>query len=437
MESRRLPLAGIRVTDMTLVLAGTGGASLLADWGAEVIRVEPLQVLQPATRGPAVKPENVQPYIDAMKNWYMSYPDWKAGERPWERYNFYHAHGKNKMTMTVDLRRPEGRDILKRMVQVSDVVMENNVSETVEKLGVDYPDLRRMKPDLIMLRMPAYGLSGPYRSYRSYGAQLEGAAGHTYLRGYPDSDPSLQEDIYFGDATVAAAGAVAVLIALHDLKRTGRGRLIEMAQVESLIPLFGEIFMDAQMNGRNAQPQGNDLYDFAPHNAYQCQGDDRWVAIAVRNDEEWQGLTRAMGSPPWATDPRFATQAGRYEHRRELDKLVNAWTLEHENRWVMETLQAHGVPAGVLNDDRDLLADPHMKARRFFERLPHPYTGTNWYPGIIWQMKRTANHVRFPPGTLGQYNPYVYRELLGVTEAEYKRLEHEGHISDRYGPQVD
>lgn len=433
-NNRWLPLADIRIADMTIVLAGTGAASLMADWGAEVIRIEPSQALQPVTR--TILAHMPQSLIDANKTWYYAFPNWDPGDHPWERYPFYHAHGKNKMSMTVDLKREEGRQILKNLVAVSDVLIENNVPETMEKLGVDYEELRSIKPDIIMVRMPAYGLSGPYSGYRSFGSHLEGAGGHTYIRGYEDSDPSANEDIYFGDACAAVSGAYAVALAIRRLKRTGKGGLIELSQSEALIPFFGENLIDYQMNGRITGPKGNDLYDMAPHNAYRCLGEDRWVAIAVGKDNEWAGLIHAMGDPDWAQDARFATQPGRYQHRRELDERINAWTAQHEDRWVMEILQENGVPAGTINDVSDMLTDPQLAARGFFEEFDRPYTGRNKYAGIVYKMGNTPNSVRFPPATLGQHNNHVYRDLLGLPDNEYVRLEREGHIGTTYGDNV-
>lgn len=427
-----LPLEGVRVADLTVVLAGPNATTLMADWGAEVVRVEPLQMFQTSTRGRSPRPS--QAFIDAARFWLNAYPNWKPGNRPWNLWPFFQAHARNKKSMTIDMRKPEGVELFKRLVAISDIVIENNVTETAEKLGIDYPALRKIKPDIVMLRMPAYGLTGPYRNYRSFGAHLEGAAGHTYIRGYEDTDPTMTEDVFFGDACASATGAYAAVLAIHQLRRTGRGQLVELAQTESLLPFFGDFLLDYQMNGRIAGPQGNDHYTMAPHNAYPCQGDDRWVAIAVGNDCEWQGLLRALGNPSWGSDPRFATQAGRFEHRRELDKLVSEWTREHEDRWVMETLQKERVPAGVLNSEAGAYADPHLNARGFFPQLTHPDAGTHRYPGIVWKMGRTPNTIRTPPVTLGEHNDYAYRDLLGVSEGDFWRLERDGHIGTEYPP---
>ena len=428
--SVRLPLEGVRVADLSVVLAGPGVTSLLADWGAEVIRIEPLQILQPSTRGRSAYPS--QESIDAARNWVFAYPNWTPGERAWNKWPFYQAHAKNKLSMTVDTKQPEGIEIVKQMINLSDIVVENNVPETIDKLNLNYEQVREVKPDIVMLRMPAYGLTGPYKNFRSFGPHLEGTAGHTYIRGYPDTDPSMTEDVFFGDACASATGAYAAAVALYQARRTGKGQLVELAQVESLTPFFGEFLMDYQMNGRVPASQGNDLYTMAPHNAYQCEGDDSWVAIVVSDDEEWQGLVRAMESPGWVSEERFSSQKARFDNRDALDSLVTEWTLRHPNRRVMEALQAEQVPAGVLNNEEDAFNDPQLNARGFFPELTHPDIGTHRYPGIVWKMSKTPNAVRSHPVTLGEHNEYVYKELLDISDAEYARLENTGHISNEF-----
>lgn len=406
----------------------------MADWGAEVIRVEPINILQPNTRGPLVNLK--QSDIDESRTWNRSYPDWTPGEQPYNRFNMYHAHGRNKMSMSMDFTQSKGLELFMELVRVSDIVMENNVPSTIEKLGIDYGDIRTVKPDIVMLRMPGYGLSGPYRDYRTFGQHLDGSAGHTRLRGWPDQDPSFNEDVYWGDAAVAVTAGFAAALAIREVRQTGRGRLLELAQIEALIPFFGEALVDFQTTGRVAQPQGNDLYDLAPHNAYQCAGEDRWIAIAVGNNTQWHGLIHSMAKPSWAYDKRFDNQASRYKHRRELDDLISQWTMQHTGQWLMETLQQHGVPSGVVNNDRDVLRDRHFRDRDFFEEMYHPDTGLSRYPGVVWKMAKTPNKLRFPPARIGQHNDYVYQELLGISAETYTTLRDKRIASDTYQPHV-
>ena len=429
-----LPLKGLRVLDLTVVLAGPNATTLLADWGAEVIRVEPVSRLQPITRGHRARP--TQELVDANRNWLVAYPGWEPGDHPWNRWPHFNAHGRNKSSMTLNLDEPEGARIFRELVSISDVVFENNVPATIDKLRLGYAELRKIRPDLVMVRMPAYGLEGPYAGYRSLGAHLEGTAAHTYVRGYPDTDPSERDDVYFGDAVAAATSAAAVLMALYRRRRTGEGGVVEVAQAESLIPFFGDIILDYQMNGRIAQAQANDLYGMAPHNTYPCKGEHRWVAIAVGSDDQWSGFVEALGRPAWADGPAFASKAGRYEHRAKLDALIDEWTSRHEAGWVMETLQRHGVPCGVLNDEAMAFDDPHLRARGFFETLQHPECGEHEYPGIVWRMEETPNRIRSVAPVLGQHNDWACRELLGLQASEIEALERAGHLASVYPPHV-
>ncbi len=432
-KSLRRPFEGIRVADLSLVLAGPHATSYLADWGAECIRVEPLQVLQASTRGRFARP--TQPYIDSMRNWINAYPNFTMTGRDFNCWPFFQSHAKNKMSMTVDLQQEEGIEVLKQLVAVSDIVIENNAPSTVDKLGIDYDALRAVKPDIVMLRMPAYGLTGPYAYYRSLGSHLEGTSGHTYIRGYRDTDPTQTEDIFLADAVAALHGAYAAALALLQLRRTGKGQIIELSQAECMVSFFGEHLLGYQMSGESPGPQGNDYYGMAPHNTYPCAGDDRWVAIAVGNDAQWQGLVEAMDRPEWTNDPRFATQDSRFEHRDELDGLVAQWTSRFDDKWIMRHLQEHGVPAGALNDDRDLMADPQLNAREFFHAMDHECMPIE-YPRSPWLMQNTESRLDYPPPTLGQHNAYVYGDLLGFDDAEQRRLEQAGHIGDEYPPHI-
>ncbi|MCH7554049.1 MAG: CoA transferase [Chloroflexi bacterium] len=394
-SERRLPLQGIRVTDLTAVLAGTNAATLLGDWGAEVIRIEPLQIVQPVTRAMLAHP--AKEWIDANHNWITAYVDWDPGEQPWNRWCFYNSHGRNKLSMTADLSKPEGQEMARNLIRISDLVIENNVPDTFEKWNLGYDQVRAIKPDLVMLRMPGYGLSGRYRTYRSFGSHIEGASGHTSMRGYPDTDPTMIEDVYYGDAAAAATAAYAAIIALRQMRMTGKGQLIELTQTDTVMTMFGEHFLDYQMNGRVPRPMANDYYNFAPHNTYPCRGHDRWIAIAVGRDEQWRAMVQVMMNPEWADDARFTDQDGRFQHRAEIDGHVSEWTRQYDNRWLMERLQRAGVPAGVLNDDADAYSDPHLASREFFQELNLPDAGVHRYPGIIWELLKTPNRIRQRP----------------------------------------
>jgi crotonobetainyl-CoA:carnitine CoA-transferase CaiB-like acyl-CoA transferase len=336
----------------------------------------------------------------------------------------------------MDLTQPEGQELFKKLVSMSDIVVENNPPETIEKLGITYEHLREVKPDIIMVSMPGYGSTGPYKNYRCHGVNLDAAAGHTWLRRYPDMDPSSASVCFYSDATAGVHAAFAVLAALRYRNRTGKGQWIDLAQVETFMPYLAGPIMDYTMNRRVQDTLGNRHPHMAPHGCYRCRGEDRWVVIAVKSDEEWKTLCRVMEKPELAGDARFADSLNRLRNQDELDPLIEAWTINHDPGEVMVSLQQEGLAAGAVLDDRDAFNDPHLKERGFFQELTHADAGTHLYPGIMWKMSKTPNAIRMPPCGLGEHNEYVYKEILGVSDEEYSRLEETGHIGTEPAPGV-
>jgi len=429
----KLPLEGIRVITISVVYAGPFTTQLLADWGAEVIRIESLRHFTSLTRGPVIRPTKAS--VQAMRliwTWYYAGND--PGERPWNRYPIFQSHARNKLSCTMDLRKPRGQELFKELVKVSDIVVENNATGTMEKLGLDYEALRAVKPDIIMLRMPGLGLTGPNRNYRTYGSMVDGIVGHHWLRRYPDMDPSKTSGIVYSDGTAGVHGAFACLMALRHRRRTGKGQCIELAQAETLIPYLGDAILDYSMNRRGHDSIGNRHRWAAPHGCYRCLGDDRWICISIFDDEQWRGLCRAMGEPAWVQDPQFADAFNRSRNQDELDRRVEEWTRGRDHYELMHTLQKEGVPAGPVMDDRDAYSDPHLKERHYFEQLSHPDCGTHLYPGLAWKASKTPNALRTAPCCLGEHNDYVYRQLLGLSATEYDELTKEGHIGTEPTP---
>ena len=308
----------------------------------------------------------------------------------------------------------------------------------MDKLGITYEWLKEARPDIIMIRMPAFGLSGPYRDYRSFGGGIEALCGHTWLWGYADVDKSLATTT-LGQCDVASgtAAALAALIALHHRRKTGQGQFIELAQIEVMTSHLGEAIMDYTMNQRVQDTVGNrDIHGAAPCGNYRCQGDDRWVSITVRNDQEWQGFCRAIGDPEWTRSEKFATTLSRYRNQDELDKLVESWTSRHDHYAVMLLLQKEGVAAAPITDGAEAYEDPHLREIGLMQEVTHPEAGTHIYPGLAWTQARTPNQIRRHAPCLGEDNEYVYKELLKVSDAEYAELEKEGHIGRDFAPHV-
>ena len=424
-----LPLAGVRILDMTVVWAGTYCATLLADLGAEVIRVESVQHPAPLTRGAMAHP--TKELIEDSPPMFGGMPGREPGRRPWNRFPVFNAHGRNKLSMTVDLLRPSGKDIFNRLVEISDAFIENNVTETMDKLGISYDSLRELRADIIMLRMPAYGNTGRYKNFRSLGIHMEGAVGHSMLRGYADMDPSANSQVYVADAAAGAQGAFAVLAGLHHRRRTGRGQLIELAQAENVAPFMGRWFMDYSMNQRSQTTIGN-RHPYAIQGCYPCEGEDRWVNITIYDDRDWRAFREAIGSPDWANDTRFDTQTGRYAAHDELDARISEWTRQRGHYDAMHTLQAAGIAAGAVIDQADAYADPHLRERGMFQRATQEDVGTHLYPGAPFKLSRPPLSIRRGPVRLGEDNEYVYKGLLSVSDAEYAELEREEHIGMDY-----
>ena len=430
MKSNELPLSGIRVIDHGIVYTGASATTILADMGAEVIRIESIQVLFPFTRGYRVHPVK----IDGVA---LGYVDNEPGDRPWDRWFQLHALQRNKYGITLDLSRPKGVEIYKRLVEMSDVVLDNFAPGIMDRLGIGYADLKSVKPDIIMLSASGYGAAGPYQNYAAVGASLGSMTGLASLRGYPDDDITIRSPgQVWSDNVAATTAAFAVLTALHYRKRKGKGQFIDLSQAETFLPHMGESIMEYTMNGRVPKAIGNRHSTMALHGCYRCRGDDRWVAIAVASDKQWESFCGAIGNPAWAKEERFDDALSRWQHRDELDKRIEEWTIERDPYDVMHLLQDAGVPAGPVVRQADLFNDPHLKERDFFKDIDHREAGKQRCPGMSFQFSKTPLTFRMPPNCLGEHNDYIYGELLGMSGDEIARLEKEKYIGDSFLPEI-
>ncbi len=435
----RLPLEGVRIVGMPVVIAGPFATMLLADMGAEVILSESIQHFPPVTRGAFSRPPQfIVPttgggMIGGTGGLSTYYDHW-AGSRPWDRYVMFNNLGRNELSCCIDLTRPKGVDVFKRLIKKSDVFLESNRPGSIDKLGITYESLKEVKPDIIHINMPALGSTGRHSQGALFGAQLQALAGHTWLTRYPDLDyTTTQSFIFHADACAGATAAFAVLCALHYRKRTGKGQHIDLSQLETVIPHLGEAIMDYTMNHRVQEPLGNRDANMAPQGVYRCYGDDRWVVITVDSDKAWQGLCRGMGNPEWGKEERFSTVKGRMENHDEIDRFIEEWTSRHDNYEVMWILQKEGVAAGPVLDGRDATHDPHLAYRGFFEIAKHRETGVHLYPGISWKMSKTPLKIRKAAPCLGEDNDYVFKKVIGMSDAEIKELEKEQIIGgDEY-----
>jgi crotonobetainyl-CoA:carnitine CoA-transferase CaiB-like acyl-CoA transferase len=426
-----LPLAGVRVIDMTMAWSGPYATMFLSDYGAEVIRVENPWVFPAATRGALARP-SAETVAAAAAMTVAGYPDLDPGPRPWNRNAMFNWHARNKRSMTLDIRTASGQDLFLRLVEACDVLVENHPARMLDGLSFGYERLAERNPRLVVLRMPAGGLTGPYRDFVGFGHGFEGLVGLRSIRGFPGTAPEDTPISLHMDAASGASGAFAVMLALRQLRQTGQGTHIDLSQIENLVQHIGETVM---VSGRAAPigPMGNRDGRHAPQGVYPCAGDERWVVISVGCDEEWEGLRRAMGQPVWAGDPRFDTVAGRMAAPDELDRALSDWTKNMDRYEIFHRCQAEGVPAAPVMDEADAYEDPQLRYYGFFRPLHSPHTGEHLYPAhavrwtgppLLWE--------RGAPG-LGDDNEYVYKDILKLTDTEYDDLQREGvHISQDF-----
>jgi len=428
-QPHRLPLDGIRVLDLTVVWAGPAVTMFLGDLGAEIIRVDNPFVFPMATRGNMPRPPDQ--HVPDLGPLAGCYPDFDPGERPWNRTGFFAAHARGKRSVTLDLRTDLGRETFFRLVEQSDLLVENNSVSVIDKLGIGWDELSARNPRFSVLRMPPAGLDGPYAGFIGYGAHFEAQFGLTAIRGYPDGDPTSNSTVFHMDPASGAAGAFAAMMALRRREHTGRGELIELPQAENMLQHIGEYVIDAARTGADHEPIANRHGTRAPQGAYRCAGADRWVTISVGSDEQWTGLVRAIGGPGWGHDERFATMEGRRAHHDEIDELLETWTSGLDRFDVFERCQIAGVPAGPVLDEADLLADPHLAERGFFRENGSDELGHWQFSGHAWRWSG-PDLAWGPIGVLGGDNDEVLRDIAGLSAEEYAELDASGQISLDY-----
>ena len=417
-QTSRPALKNYRILDLSRIWAGPYCTKLLADMGAEVIKLESLSVYD-SHRGPINPARGI-----------AAYPDGEPGEEPWNRNGWFNCLHFSKYGVTLELTDDASRRVFERLVSISDVVIENFRQGSLERLGYSYDDLRRHRPDLIYVSMPAFGNSGPWQKYVAYGIGQEQLSGMAHMTGYPGEGP-MKSGINHGDPITGSHAAGVVLAALRYRRRTGKGMFIDVSQQESAVALIGGHVLEYQMTGQEPERAGNRSAVYAPHNAYPCAGDDRWVTIAVSSDQQWRRLAGIIGGPELAADGRFATLSARLQHEDALDRIITVWTKDKDAYEICHRLQDSQIPASPVLRGPDLLSDPHYADRGTFETIDHPQVGPRRYPGIAWKMSATPGEVRWPSPTLGQHNRQIYGDLLGMDREEIDTMEERGLIGTR------
>ena len=404
-----LPLSGVRIIEPGQVWALPYAISPLAAYGAEVIKVES-----------AVRPDSSRG---------SPQPGSQVGDQPWNNGGMYHEANRNKLGISLDLNTDRGKELFKELVSVSDVVAQNFPPRVMRNFGLDYLELRKIKPDIIVLDSTAYGSSGPWENYIGYGSSLQAVTGLTYVTGYEDSGP-VQGGILFNDTLGALNATYAILLALAHRERTGQGQWIDLSQYEAGVAHLGEAFMEYEMNGVAPTRRGNSHPDHAPYGLYPCAGDDGWVSITVTSDAEWANFVRAVGEA-WISNRDWETAESRLSQRKSLDEAIGRWTSDKDKHEVMHLLQSGGVACGAVYNTRDIATDAHHADRGFFEISQHPEpVGPRPHSAPLFGL----TGVDRPPDRLaprfGEANRKVFQELLGRTDQEYDELMDQQVISD-------
>ena len=424
--SERAPLAGIRVVDLSRVFAMPFAASYLADLGAEVIKVDTCDVR----------------FMDTTRILNGPYPGNDPGDLYWERGGTFQTLNRGKRSLTLDLRSEAAITVLKDLVRLSDVVIENFTPRVMRRFRLDYANLKAVKPDLIMVSNTGYGHSGPWTNFGAMASALEPTHGAGAFMGYlhpgPEGAPptaGIPNKIgnSYTDFLASLTAELAVLTSLMHRAKTGKGMWIDLAMYPMGVSFLGEGVLDYAFNGRRTRRMGNRHESMAPHGCYPCVGEDEWAAIAVRNNSDWAALCQCMGQSHLADDPRFANAESRLQHQDELDALVSEWIATLNQYQVMERLQGLGIPAGPVLNARGLLTDPHIRARGLFEPTVHPGAtglGNREYLGRGWKLSSSEVKIRGPAPMLGEGNEYVLGEIIGLGFAEIQALRDEGAIGE-------
>jgi benzylsuccinate CoA-transferase BbsF subunit len=396
------PLKGVTVTEFTSAWAGPYATCVLGLLGAEVIKVESRK------------------RIDHSR--LTSFTTGKDFSNP-DDSSIFNILNLNKFSVCLNLSQPKAIEIAKRLVETSDVVVENMRPGVIARLGLDYAAVSEVKHDIIYLSSSACGQTGPDREHVGYAPHFAGAGGSSFVTGYEDGPPSVLAGAF--DLRSATTAAFAILAALFYRQRTGEGQYIDLASQEAIAILNADAFIEYLMNGRVRTRQGNKHDEMAPHNCYRCRGDDNWISIAVANDQEWKALCEAMGEAELAEDVRFSSAERRWRHQDQLDQVISDWTRNQDYYEVMHKLQKAGVAATPSLSNKALFNDPHLVARKNFTQVEHPVLGKDWIIAPPWKLSETPASIRRHAPLLGEHNHEIFQRRLGMSREEIERLEEE------------
>ena len=388
-NGKKQALEGVKVLDFGWALAGSLNTKHLGDHGAQVIRLETAK-RQCMTR------TNRQVSISSRTN-----PD----DKP-----FFLHYNTSKYSLTLDLKHPRARGLLDKLIQWADVVNENFMPGTLNKLGLGYDDIRKIKPDMIMVSTSIFGQTGPYAHMGGVDGMGNAISGRLDIAGWPDRGPVAPSSCAFGDDILPLFTAMAIVAALDYRRRTGKGQYIDGAMLEVCANQIGPAFLDWQANGRIPTRNGNRIPEASPHGVFPCKGDDRWCAISVFTDEEWKAFSGVLGHPPWTQEKRFGDLESRKANEDELESLIAEWTSDHEAQEIMHRMQEAGVCAGMVQDARDLMEnDPQLKERAFLLYMEHPVLGVCAHPTPPYKLLKTPAQIKTAPSWVNIMTTYVLK----------------------------
>jgi len=396
-------LAGFRCVDFSWVFAGPYCGQLLGDLGMEMIKIESRK------------------RMDVVRN----YPPFAHDDRRLNSSGYWNTHNRSKYSVNLDMKSEKARELITRLIAMSDLVLENFSARGMKAIGFDYERLCEINPRIVYCSMAGFGHRGPYKNYVAYGPMQESQAGIVNLTGWPDGQPSRVGTSY-PDAAGGVSAAFMIVAALRHARLTGQGQWIDLGQTLTAAALTDTAVIEYTINGEIQQRNGDYHRFFAPHNVYPCSGDDRWCAISVENDVDFAALATTIGQPELAHDLRFSTNAARLQNRQELDELIGKWTSQYDHYIVMHRLQAAGVAAGAVLSTGEFVEDEHVKARGFMESFDHPVAREKLYPGVPFKMSLTPGYIHRPAPCLGADTEYILKNLLGMSDEQIKILDDEG-----------
>ena len=390
------PLTHLRVLELGTLIAGPFCGQLFGDMGADVIKIEP----------PGIG--------DPMRSWGRGLPVW------------WPVIARNKRCITLNLRVPAGQELLKRLLQESDVLIENFRPGTMEKWGLDYEVLSAINPGLVMVRVSGFGQSGPYSSRAGYGSIGEAMGGIRYLAGDPDRPPS-RGGLSIGDSLAATFACVGALAALHERDRTGHGQVVDSAIYEAVLAVMESTVPEYTEGGEIRERSGAILPKIAPSNVYPTADDDS-IVMGANQDSVFTRLVEAMGAPSLAEHPAYADHVSRGEHQAELDELIGRWTVTLDADALLQQLEAHGVPAGRIYRAPEMLEDPHFQARESIVDVEHPVFKNLKMQNIFPKLSRSQGKIRWPGPELGAHNNEIYGGLLEISGEALQDLIDDGVV---------